>query len=252
MNRYDQSTEEMLLYEGVIDVEEIKKFQEKFSKATNLFLVCYDTNGRRITEPSGSESEKAIIRELIDCDQMKEVLERVAPGTLEDTAIEDLHVPNVKLAAASIEIQGEKWMTWIVVAVLSDYSTEGYMYDAVKDFTMTIPEAQFYRALDLLRETSERIIKYRYNFVSAQYENRRSKDSQEELSENLRRSEATTEVVQMLDSDEPIEGILKKMLEIVGSHLQVSSAQVYQFGQDRDHMDILAEWCNKGVVSYFD
>lgn len=252
MNRYDQNTEDMLLYEGVIDVEEVKKFQEKFSKATNLFVVCYDANGRRITEPSGSEREKAIIRELIDRDQMKDILERVSPGTLEDTAIEDLHVPNVKLAAVSIGIRNEKWMTWIAVAVLSDYSAEGYMYEAVTDFTAPIPEVQFYRALDLLREASERILKHRYNYVSAQFENLRSKDSQEELSENLRRSEATTEVVQMLDSDEPIEGILKKMLEIVGSHLQVSSAQVYQFGQDRDSMDILAEWCNKGVVSYFD
>ena len=56
----------------------------------------------------------------------------------------------------------------------------------------------------------------------------------------------------MLDSDEPIDSILSRMLATIGTHLQVSSAQVYQFAQDRDYMDILAEWCNKGVVSYFD
>jgi len=252
MNRYSWDTEERLLYEDVIDIEEFARFQNKFSKATNLFVVCYDGNGRRVTEPSGSEEEKALIREIIEREQMQSILERVAPGTLEDTAVEDLNVPNMKLAAVSIEIQNKKYLTWVVIAILSDYSQEGYVEEAVTGFSATTTEIQFYRALDLLRETSQSILNNRYNAVNANYESRRSKDSQEELSENLKRNEATTEVVQMLDSDEPIEGIMRKVLAIVGTHLEVSSAQVYQFEPGGECMDVIAEWCNKGIVSYFD
>lgn len=252
MNRYNQGTEEGLLFEGVMDIEEVKRFQDKFSKATNLFVVCYDSNNQRITEPCGSTQEKELLQNLIGRGKFKDILERVAPGTLEDTAVEDLAVPNVKLAAVSIEIQNEKCITWIAAAVITDYSTDGYVQEPVDGFTTVTTEAGFYRALDLLRETSRSILKNRFNCVNAQVESRRSRDSQEELYENLRRSEATTEVVQMLDSDEPIEGILQKVLAIVGGHLQVSSGQVYQLEQGGATMDVLAEWCNKGVVSYFD
>ena len=252
MNRYNQGTEERLLFEGVMDVEEVKRFQDKFCKATNLFAVCYDSNNQRITEPSGSEQEKGLIQSLIGREKFRDILERVAPGALEDTAIEDLPVPNVKLAAVSIEIQGEKCMTWVAVAVITDYSMDGYVQEPVAGFTTVTTESRFFKALDLLRESSQSILKNRYNYVNAQVESRRSKDSQEELSENLRRSEATTEVVQLLDSDEPIEGILQKVLAIVGSHLKVSSGQVYQLEQGGATMDVLAEWCNQGVVSYFD
>lgn len=252
MNRYNQGTEDGLLFEGVMDIEEVRRFQDKFSKATNLFAVCYDGNNQRITEPCGSTQEKELLQNLIGRERFKDILERVAPGTLEDTAIEDLTVPNVKLAAVSIEVQNEKCITWIVAAVITDYSTDGYVQEPVTGFTTVTTEAGFYQALDLLRETSRSILKNRFNYVNAQVESRRSRDSQEELYENLRRSEATTEVVQMLDSDEPIEGILQKVLAIVGGHLQVSSGQVYQLEQGGATMDVLAEWCNKGVVSYFD
>lgn len=250
MNRYNQETDDVLLYNNIMDIEDFKRMQEKFSKATNTFLVCYDENGIRVTEPSGNENEKELIHKLVDRDILKEILERVAPGSLEDTAVENLPASGIKVAAVSVSVDDERCLTWVVIAVLSD--CEEASQELLDGFTTVTTERQFYRALDLLRETTRSILKNRIRYVSAEVENRKSKDSQEELSENLRRSEATTEVVQMLDSDEPIESILSKMLETIGNHLQVSSAQVYQFGQNREYMDILAEWCNKGVVSYFD
>ncbi len=252
MNRYNRVTEDGLLFEGVMDIEEVRRFQDKFSKATNLFAACYDCNNQKITEPCGSAQERELLQKLIGGEKFRDILERVAPGTLEDMAVEDLAVPNVKLAAVSIEIQNKKCMTWIVVAVITDYSLDGYAREPVTGFTTVTTESGFYRALDLLRETSRSILKNRFNYVNARVESLRSRDSQEELYENLRRSEATTEVVQLLDSDDPIEGILQKVLAIVGGHLQVSSGQVYQLEQGSATMDVVAEWCNTGVVSYFD
>lgn len=250
MNRYNQETEDIFLYSSMMDIEDFKRMQEKFSKATNTFLVCYDDNCIRITEPSGSKREQEILHSLVDKNTLKEILERVAPGSLEDTVVEELSVPGIKIAAVSVKVEDEKCLTWVVIAVLSDCVCNSN--EALSEFTTFTTEKQFYNALDLLREATRSILKNRIRYVSAAVENRKNKDSREELSENLKRSEATTDVVQMLDSDEPIEEIMCKMLEIIGTHLQINSAQVYQFGQDKAYMDVLAEWCNRGNVSYFD
>ncbi len=250
MNRYNKDTEAALLYNGIMDIEELKKIQEKFSKATNIFMVCYDEHCNRITEPSGTDYEKELLHNLADSATLKEILERVAPGSLEDTAVEDLSENGLKAAAVSVEIHDEKCIIWFVVAVVAD--CDGVSEELLDKFTTVTTEKQFYRALDLLRVTTVSVLKNRIRYVSAEVESRKSKDSQEALSEDLRRSEATTEVVQMLDSDEPIEEIMRKVLETVGTHLRVSSAQVYQFGPDKEYMDVLAEWCNKGVVSSFE
>ena len=252
MNRYDRNQDDMLSYEGMMDVEEVKNLQEKFSKATNLFVVCYDENSKRITEPSGDVREKALLMEMIERSSLEAVLERVAPGSLEDVEVEDLAVSNIKLAALSVKIQQDRRMTWVVLGVISDYDEEEPFWQIPEDFNTVTTQRQFYRSLDLLRTASGTILKNLVRYMNARLENRKYMDSREELSENLRRSEATTEVVQMLDSDEPIEGIMKKMLAIIGEHLDISSAQVYQFGPEQETMDVLAEWCNKGVVSFFD
>lgn len=251
MSMYSQDTEDTLLYNGIMDIEDFKRMQEKFCKATNTFLVCYDENGIRVTEPSGNVKEKELIHNMVDKNILKEILLRVTPGSLEDTVVEDFPIPCIKIAALSVGADDGRCLIWVVIGILTDCDDDEAKELASRFETVTT-EKLFYRALDLLREATRSILNNRIRYVSAAVENRKSKDSQEELSENLRRSEATTEVVQMLDSDEPIEAILKKMLETIGTHLQVSSAQVYQFGQDKNHMDILAEWCNKGEVSFFD
>jgi len=120
MNRYNQETEDVLLYNDFMDIEDFKRMQEKFSKATNTFLVCYDENCNRVTEPSGSEREKELIRNLVDRNILKSILDRVAPGNLEDTAIEDIPALGIKIAAISVVVEGEKCLTWVVVAVISD------------------------------------------------------------------------------------------------------------------------------------
>lgn len=252
MGSYNQETEDIFAYKDLLDINDIQNFQEKFSKATNLFLAGYSMEGERLTQVSGPQKDKVLLQQFIKQETVTAVLERVACGTLEDMAVEDLSIPNMKLAAVAIDIMGKKNFIWVVAAVLTDCISDGYMQEAAEGFTAVTTEKQFYRALDLLRETGQSILKNQYKCAHAQAENRQSQSSKEELSENLRRSEAMTEVVQMLDSDEPIERIMHKVLAIAGEHLQVSSAQIYQMNRDQATMDVLIEWCNQGIVSYFD
>lgn len=245
----NQKNRDQFVCEGVVDVEAVLRLQEKFCKAAGLFVCCYDMNGKRLTELSGNKKETDLLRQIVKEDEMQAVLERVAPGTLEDTALEEASVSGIRLAAISVDIMGEQFITWAVMAVFSDY--EGAAPE-IQNFVTVTTKQQFGKSLDLLREMSWIIFGNRFRFIRAQAENLRSRDSQEELCENLKRSEATTQIVQMLDSNEPVERVLHKVLAIAGAYLNVSSAQIYRIGRDESIMDVVTEWCGQGTVSFFD
>ena len=62
------------------------------------------------------------------------------------------------------------------------------------------------------------------------------------MSRNLHTIEATTEIVQLLDSDEQIELTMSRWLKILAQHIQVDSAEIFQLQADTDTMNVVCEW----------
>ena len=87
---------------------------------------------------------------------------------------------------------------------------------------------------------------------SAETESRRSRYAEEEMSRNLHTIEATTEIVQLLDSDEQIELTMNRWVKILAQHIQVDSAEIFQLQTDTDKMNVAVEWLAPGQISYFD
>lgn len=249
MTRYYQQIREEIQDNGALAVEEIIHFQETFCKATGLFVTCFNMDGVQITEWDGTDSQKEFFENLITQDKIQEVMERVTSGTLEEIAVESLDSGNAYLGAVSIEMDNVNFMTWIAAAVFKENTEENEM---VKDGIHTFTEQKFNQYLELLSEISYDVLKNRCRLLDAVAQKRESQFTKEEISEDLRRSEATTEVVQMLDSDEPIENVMYKSLQIVGKHLKTSNAQIVEMNLEEDTMDVLTEWCGQGVVSYYD
>ena len=72
------------------------------------------------------------------------------------------------------------------------------------------------------------------------------------MSRNLHTIEATTEIVQLLDSDEQIELAMNKWLKILSEHIRVDTADIFQLHSDTDTMNVVCEWRAPGQISYFD
>ena len=222
---------------------EVLHFQEKFCKTADLFVQCFDTDGYPMTDISGDAEDVALIKEMISDSEIQALLERVSEGTLEDVAIEEFKNHGVRLAALSVSNGNFKQFAWFVAGVIDDEPNR---------FKTHTSDKRFFDALDLLRETSETLLQSRNDVQDAKEETRKNLISYEELSRHLERSEATTEVVGLLDSDDPIETLLEKVISVVGKHIGCSSVQVMQTTTGSKKMDVLTEWCNEGVVSFFD
>ena len=221
----------------LIDEKRLQHLQNEFCKVTGVMAVCVDKEGRAITEPYIDKSqirpdgEDPILGEYRK--KAAQALDRVQEGSLEEQVVEELP-DGGHVAAVAVSVENQIILYWQV-------------YDLKKLDTIS-----FYQILDLLRDTSADIYRDRMSCFSAEAESRRSRYAEEEMSRNLHTIEATTEIVQLLDSDEQIELTMSRWLKILAQHIQVDSAEIFQLQADTDTMNVVCEWLAPGLISYFD
>ena len=237
------------IIQAFIDTSQLETWQRHFSSAWNVFLCCLDSKGVPLTSFSGNKDEIAIIEQLTDAEQYQDMLLRVSESTLEDQAIETTAFPNLRVAVVSVKLQGKPVLNWLAYGFLSDgYEEADYENAPIEQIRTQITGEQFERAVDALRDITHLLLDYRISIVTAQAECRRIRNSEKELSQNLQRAEALAEVVQLLESEEPVEAVMKKMLEIVSRFLHISGGIVYKVRKDSDQVDIITSWQREGDV----
>ncbi len=241
-----------IMREYRIDTEELQQLQNKFCNVAKVMTYCVSETGVPLTKMSGVPSDIEIVKEHIREENVESILSRVLEDSLEDQAIEDLPIPNLKLAAISIKVKNKNILTWIVCGILSDADAEGYLEAPITEAECMITEQEFYDALDLLRESSmvmsrEQIVRY-----NAEAESLRSKSQEKEMETTLRGVTTMIEILRLFDCDESTEVVLREFLQYIGDYLGVGHAQVLQFYRGSDKADVLSEWTNQGYVPFFD
>ena len=245
--------ENEISYQRVVDYSRLQLFQDKFCATAGMCAYCVDSTGTSITQMSGNVQDIERMKEIVSERQFQALFHRVADDALEEQAVENTAIPNIKYAAIAIKDGGKTILTWLLSGALTDADDAEYLEAPVKDFSCMLSTEQFYNAMDLLREGTREIISNKISVASAKEESRRSEFSKGEMEAVLRRTEAMTEVVQFLDHDESIESVLDQILQVIGSYLNISSTYLYRINkQDEQLVDIIAQWQNDGMVSFYD
>lgn len=240
------------LSQPILESGKLKIVQDKFCAAVGVYAFCVDHAGVEMTRISGNERDAAVLTEHVPKEKLLSLYRRVAESSLEDQAVESTEIDALKYAAVCIKEEGQAVLTWLVYGVLSDAgSPEGQEF--AKDFQYKTTESQFNLVLDLFQEITMHVIYNKLSAQSAKAESLRNRYSKEETESMLKRTAATTEIVQMLDSDAPIEQIIINILTTVGRFLQIDSAYLCSVdGSNEGYMDVIGEWCDEGVLSGFD
>ena len=237
---------------AIIDVKSLKRMQEQFCSLIHVFAFCMDNNGQWITDFSGNPDEVSVLRKCIPTERFSAICKRIADSNIEDQVIEDTKYPNLKIAAVSVKDGDRPMLYWLICGVISDADDAGYVEGKIEGINTQITEKEFNLSLDLMRNISNMLVNSKLSLANAMAENRRNQFTQKEMSHSLRRTEAITEIVQHLESEEQIESVLYDIIKITGIYLNISSAQVFKLNKSGLLGDILAEWCNNGIVSVFD
>ena len=222
----------------IINLEQIQRLAEQFCVATNVFAYAVDSEGKPIIRLSGNSNDSGKVWEYLDKDQAKELAARVKAGSLEEQVVEQTEFVNMMAAAIAIQIRGEQLLTWIVYGVIEDRKAEpGKPY--ILDVKTKVTEQNFYHVLDLLRDSSHVVFENTLSLANAQAQNVRNRNSESEVEQSLKRIEATTKMVQLLDNEETLEKLVYETLATAGKYLRVSSAQLYKMHKKEEKMDVV-------------
>lgn len=218
-----------------MNVDELQRMQDGFCAVTNIVAFCMGTDGKPISELSGHESAKDIVKDFIDSDRLRNLISRVEEGSLEDLAIEEITELNTTVAIVAVRVKSHTLFYWVVFGV-----------------NETEESPRLGQVLDVLLNTSSTMFSNKFSYYNAEAESRKYQSEQQAISRDLQMVEATTAVVQLLDSDEPMETIFDKWLHIVAEYMKVDTAQIFHMHSQEDRMDVICEWKNAGLLSFFD
>lgn len=228
----------------LFDKAELQKVQDYFCTLTRLFAYCVDADGKKMTEMSGDKNGIKMIQEAVPEEDFYQLFQRVSDSSLEDMVVESTEYDNVKLAAVSVKENGRQNNCWLICCILNDVD-EGKFLEFPGE---GIGTDAFYDALDLIAEIEHKIVRAEGELLSARAESQRSKSSETEMSQALKRAEAMTAVVQFLESNEGFERVGSEIMRIAGEYLDASGAKLFQIRRDSERMDMICNWTNEGSV----
>ncbi len=220
----------------IIDGKKLQRLQDEFCAVTGVYAYCLDAGQGQVTELSGAMEQREQVQAYLNSPQLQSALNRVSEGALEDLAFERLGDVG-EVAAAAVRVEGATVLYWVVFRLHMGGQTQ---------------EVPFAAVLDFLQDVSVALFSHKLSYLSAEMDNRKSHYVQEAMSRTLHSIEATTAIVQLLDNDDQIELVLEEWVRILGRHLEVDTAQVFQLHSDKKTMDVVCEWCEKGEISFFD
>ena len=205
----------------------VQKLQDEFAKISGTIIWCLDWEKNPLTDISGAEkSEEAQL--LFQSEITSELLERIADGSLEEVATTTLDDEKV-MAAVAVRLNGKCAVQYLVLGRKEEDS--------------------FFQKLDFLRDYTKNVLEAEQMREQSRQDIRESNRQKEEMEHTLEGANATSEIVQLLDSDAKMEDVMEKALEILIRQIQTSSGQVINYVPQRGHVSVIAEWCRTGMDS---
>ena len=224
---------------GDTEKAKLQKMQNKICRVSKVFGCCFGKDGKRLTEMSGNTEDLKRISKLIPLENISEMVANIQKSSMEELMVEDTVYPWLKFAAIDIKSIGGAMLTWIFGAILEDMADDP---SEVADFQEKTVSDSFYSSLDLILDSCRMILGNQLSKVEAEAESIKCRSSEEEMGQTLKKMEAMTEVVQLLERDDEIELIMSDFLKIAGKYLAVSNAKIYQRHYHSAGIDLITEW----------
>ena len=226
----------------MIETTQLQKLQDAYAQVSGLFIFCVNESGSRVTEMSGDPEEIGRVVKLLDEDQIRGVIGRVLFNNVEEQVVEDTQYTNVKIATVGVRIGGTPAFAWFICGILPDNGEE----NDVSNFTSVLSPAKFNLAVDLIRVVSNKIFGESYTAANAIADAKRAMSSTEELQQALKRAEAMTGIVSLLDASDEFEVITNKILDFTGGYVDISHAYVLRPNRDGRAIDIIGSYVAPG------
>jgi len=232
----------------MMDKADVQKMQDGFAGLADILIVCVDEDGKNLTGVSGDASDAKKMMQLIGKQQLIRMYDRICASSMEDQIVEDTEYSNVKIAAVAVRAESKPILCWLACCVL-DIENLDKTGKCAAGFSKVTTEEKFYQALDLMRMWMSGVVEAARGRQEAEAQSRRSRYSETEMGQALKRTETMTYIVQLLVGNEPFEELASKTLGASQDYLHVETAQLIRLSVDGAYADAIAGSAENGVIA---
>ena len=221
--------------------DELQALQDSFCAANDLYMRCVGRNSGTITDFSGGKLEEEFVEQLFSAQLRKEIVDSFIDGGAENV-VERYGLKEYAMYRG-VAIRGD------MDSIVGVWLIFGLNADAIPDDEFISSEVRrttkerFDKATSLL-ETLTRCYfaeKIKSGTLKKQLLSVEANDATRER--KLHKNEVITDVLRMMESDNPFSKVADDILSISGRYLNVTSAFLFQIDNDGVLTDIVNEWC---------
>lgn len=224
---------------GLIDSAMLQQLQDQFCRANNLYLVCLGREEGVITKAYGSREELSFLHLLVDKQAYMSLIMRAEHDWIETMLEQQVGQACIKMCSIATRLEEKVEVIWVVIGILRDAVPEGV---ELPEYMMTTTEKSFYASTEFLASLSAQLFEVKINQLIAQDAMKKSLESENEMKHQLHRSQAMTEVVRMLESDEGFSELTVDILRETCESLDLSGGFLIRENVDHKTTDMICEY----------
>lgn len=228
---------------SLVDAGMLQKLQDFFCGANGIYLSCVGIEEGVITKAYGHREELEFIHNLVDKDTYMSLLRKLEKTSVENMIEETLEHDWIKMCGVTIRIGDRDQLMWIVIAVLEERVPEDV---TVPSFILKTTEDRFYSSVELLEVVTRQLLAARLNEQIAQEAMRESVRAGETIESDLHRSEAMTQIVKMLESDNGFSSVVETILENTCNTLGITCGALIRESSDGLKVELIARYISEG------
>ena len=224
---------------GLIDSAMLQQLQDQFCRANNLYLVCLGREEGVITKAYGSREELSFLHSLVDKQAYMSLIMRAEHDWIETMLEQQVGQACIKMCSIATRLEEKVEVIWVVIGILRDAVPEGV---ELPEYMMTTTEKSFYASTEFLASLSAQLFEVKINQLIAQDAMKKSLESENDMKHQLHRSQAMTEVVRMLESDEGFSELTVDILRETCESLDLSGGFLIRENVDHKTTDMICEY----------
>lgn len=238
-------------FSSLIQGEELQYIQDSYAQVAQLFVVCSDAAGNRITEYSGKQDELAFIMEKVKPGYYDMLVEQLTNNPYEEQIVVDTDRPWVKLIGTAIAVERKPIILWCSYAVLKDVEIPKEEAGEWEKVTTRVTRDEMSIRMELSRVLVRKLFAEAFLVMNAKEEAQKSRLAEQKMKEELRKNETMTAIVRNLELSDDFEVLVKNIITLAAGYLRTDIANVFKVNKTEECMEVICHWAEQEEKNCF-
>ena len=224
------------------EIEKMQKMQDAFCRANHIYCICLGKNLARLTGFSGEPEEEAYINALLTPEIQSDLIHSFSDVEGEDVIA--LEVEPAFFMVRGVAIRGENnhfQGAWMVLGIDGEKVPKD---DYIPRTVMTTTGETFDRSIALLEVLTNTYFANKNRLALMEEDLSAMEEEERRMEYLLQKTEVMTEILKLMESDEPFSKVIDDILSEAGRYLEASNCSLIKVAADDEAVEPVCEWAD--------